>query len=108
MQLAKPCEPIGSSSRALRDAFTKFSEHSVLRRDVALLRLKMLWKLFRKALRSSRHELPANSTDLDNCIRNSKMARRFEVLHRRNHFVEVPEAPEFAMADHLCDASRQN
>jgi len=68
----------------------------------------MLWKCFKEALRSSRHELPTISRDLDNCIRNSKMARRFDVLHRRNHFKGVPEAPEFAMADRICDASRPN
>ena len=36
------------------------------------------------------------------------LARRFEVLHRRNHVEEVPLAPDFAMAVRLWDASRQN
>ncbi|PYV73645.1 MAG: hypothetical protein DMG97_10840 [Acidobacteria bacterium] len=36
------------------------------------------------------------------------LARRFEVLHRRNHIEGVPLAPDFAMAVHLWDASRQN
>jgi len=45
-----------------------------------------------------REELPVVSVRLTKNIRNSKIvARRFEVLHRRNYIGGVPEAPDLRM-----------